>query len=67
MEKLRYWLARWTLIEAAVVFVLLAHLSQGPWFISASLILGVSILAMVIAPRERSRPERRFVLIPLSP
>ena len=48
MEKMLYWLVKWPWIAAMVVFLGLAQLPLGPWYVSAWFVIGAALLAMAL-------------------
>ena len=55
MEKIVYLLVKWPWITAIVVFLGLIQLPLGPWYLSAWLITGAALLAMIVARAEKDR------------
>ena len=53
MEKMLYWLVKWPWIAAIVVFLGLAQLPLGPWYVSAWFVIGAALLAMILARRAK--------------
>jgi hypothetical protein len=58
MEKMLYWPVRWPWLAALVVFVGLTQLPLGPWYVSAWLVIGATLLAMILAKAEKLRLVR---------
>ena len=55
MEKMLYWPVRWPWLAALVVFVGLTQLPLGPWYVSAWLVIGATLAAMILVKAERLR------------
>jgi hypothetical protein len=50
-----YWPVRWPWLAALAVFVGLTRLPLGPWYVSAWLVIGATLLAMILAKAEKLR------------
>jgi hypothetical protein len=59
MEKILYWLVKWPWIAGVVVFLALAQLPLGPWYVSAWFVLGGTLLTFIIARAEKLRQALR--------
>lgn len=55
MDKIQYWLVRWPWAIGVAVFLVLAQLPLGPWYISAMFVIGVAMVATSIARRLKLR------------
>jgi membrane protein implicated in regulation of membrane protease activity len=72
-ENALYWLVKWPWIAAIVVFLGIAQLPLGPWYVSAWFAIGAALLAMILfravklalaeAMALRSRGERPIRLV----
>ena len=62
MEKMLFWLVRWPWIAAAVVFAGLTQLQLGPWYLSIWLMLGIAVVALIVARAERAHLLEAMVL-----
>lgn len=49
---------QWPLLVAAIVFVGLAFLPLGPWYVSGLLLVGVSLCAKTFAAKMKTRLGR---------
>ena len=58
MEKMLYWPVRWPWLAALIVFAGLIQLPLGPWYVSAWLVIGAILLAMILANAEKLRLVR---------
>jgi hypothetical protein len=61
MEKMLYWLVKWPWIAAIVAFLGLTQLPLGPWHVSAWFVIGVALLAMILASAAKLRLAEAMV------
>ncbi len=55
MEKTLYYLVRFPWAVGIVVLLALAQAPLGPWYVSAWLVVGVSLMAVVLARAAKLR------------
>lgn len=67
MEKMFYWLVRWPWIAGLVVFLVLTRVSVNPWYISAWLLIGISLAVVVVARALKSRLLERQLALRIAP
>ena len=62
MERMLYWFVKWPWVAAIVVFLGLAQLPLGPWYVSAWFVIGAALLAMILARTAKFRLAEAIAL-----